>query len=109
MDAVAFFFVANFCAGLLRGAASKSKVMLVGWKCFDLGVGDGVDHGAEGGGARGGCGLSAMRECGGVAPGEQAGGDGFGVAFDAGELAGDHDPGVGAEAEGWSRTAGAQM
>ena len=46
-------------------------------------------------------GCLPLREGCGVAAGEQAGGDGFGVAFDAGELAGDHDAGVGAELEGF--------
>ncbi len=59
--------------------------------------------GAERGG---GGGLLAVGEGGGVAAGEQAGGDGFGVAFDAGELAGDEDGGVGAELEGFGEQGG---
>ncbi len=46
-----------------------------------------------------GVGCEVVREGGGVAAGEEAAGDGLGVAFDAGELAGDEDAGVGAELE----------
>ena len=51
-------------------------------------------------------GLRPLREGCGVAAGEHAGGDGFGVAFDAGELAGDQDGGVGAELEGFGEERG---
>ncbi len=57
--------------------------------------------------ARGaGVGCAALGEGGGVAAGEEAGGDGLGVAFDAGELAGDEDGGVGAELEGFGEERG---
>ncbi len=53
-----------------------------------------------------GCGVSPLRECGGVAAGEHAGGDGLGVALDAGKLAGDEDVGVGFELQGFGEQRG---
>ena len=58
---------------------------------FGVGVGDVVDQGAEGGGAGSGDGLFTTDDGCRVDAGEQAGGDGFGVAFDTGELAGEED------------------
>jgi hypothetical protein len=45
-------------------------------------------------------------EGGGEASGEEAGGDGFGVALDSRELAGDEDVGAGAELEGFGEDGG---
>src|SRR6202035_5527531 len=64
-----------------------------------LGVGDVVAEAAVGAEAGRGGGLLAAGERGGVPAGEQAAGDGFGVALDARELAGDEDAGMGLELE----------
>ena len=62
-----------------------------GGEFFEVAVGDVVGERAVGAEARGGRGLVAVGEGCGVAAGQHAGGDGLGVAFDAGELAGDED------------------
>ena len=62
--------------------------MLAGWNPFGVGVGDVVNQRAECRGAGNGSWFFAARERCGVEARQQACGDGFGVAFDARELAG---------------------
>jgi hypothetical protein len=100
LEAVAFFLVADRFAEVFFERRQQVEGDVGGLEALALRVGDVVGEGAVGGGARGGRGLLAVRERRGVAAGEQAGGDGLGVALDAGELAGDQDRWVGAELEG---------
>ena len=96
LNAVAFLLVANLLAELFFERHEQIEGDVGGLEVLAFGVGDVVRQRAVGGEARGGCGCLAAGEGGGEASGEQAGGDGFGVAFDAGELAGDEDVGVAA-------------
>ena len=86
-----FFLVANLPAQLFLERFEQVECDVGGLKALGVGVGDVVDQGAEGAGARGRRGLFAAGERCGVEAGEQAGGDGLGVALDAGELAGEED------------------
>ena len=91
LEAVAFFFVADgFADGFVEWGEEVEGD--VGWlEAFGVAVGDVVGEGAVGAGAWGGFWDAAVGEGRCVSSGEQAGGDGLGVALDAGELAGDED------------------
>ncbi len=82
--------------------------MLAGWKSLGVGVADVVGERAVGAGAGRGDGFGVERravhatgESGGGESGEQAGGDGFDVALDAGELAGEDEARVLLQLQGW--------
>ncbi len=94
LDAVAFFFVADGFAEFFFERDEEVEGDVGGLELFVVGVGDVVDERAVGGEARGRGGFYASGQGGGVAACEEASGDGLGVAFDAGELAGDEDGGV---------------
>ena len=72
-----------------------------------IGAGDVVAERTEGGLAREGTGLGAGGEIGGVEAGHESGGDGFDVAFDAGDLAGEEDFGARAQLQVGVSSAGA--
>ena len=106
LDFVAFFFVADAFAEFFFEGWEKVE-RDVGWgELFGFGMGDVVGEGAVGGEAGGGGGLGAVGESCSVASGEEAGGYRFGIAFDAGELAGDEDGGVSFELEGFGEERG---
>ncbi len=94
LDAVTLLLVADFLARLFVEGLQQVEGDVGGLEVFGVGVGDVVDQRAESGGAGNGRGLLAVGDGGGVKPGQQAGGDGFGVAFDAGELAGEEHAAV---------------
>ena len=62
LQAMALLLVADLLAQFFFERLSRSKVMLAGWKCFAVGVGDVVDQRAEGCGAGNGHRLFAARE-----------------------------------------------
>ena len=86
---MALFLVADLFAQLFFERLQQIEGDVGGLEVFGVGVGDVVDQRAEGGGARDRRGLFSACERRGVEAGQHAGGDGFGVAFDAGELAGE--------------------
>ena len=94
MDAVALFFVANPVAEFVFKRHEQIEGDVGGLEVFAFSMCDVVRERAVGGEARGGLGSLAASEGGGETPGQEAAGDGFGVAFDAGKLAGDKDVGV---------------
>ena len=106
LEAVAFFFVADLSAEVLFEWEQEVEGDVGGLEFFVVGVGDVVGEGAVGGDAGGWFRGAALREGCGVAAGQKAGGDGLGVAFYAGELAGYEDVGVGAELEGFGEERG---
>ena len=101
LEAVAFFLVADAFAKVFFERWKEVERDVGGLEAFGFGVGDVVDEGAVGAGSGGGSGGLAGGELRGVDAGEQAGGDGLGVALDAGELAGDEEIGAGAKLEGF--------
>jgi len=104
LDAVALFLVfliSDAAAQVFFERREKVEGNVGGLEALTFRVGDVVGEAAVGGDARSGGGLDATGEGGGVASGEQAAGDGLGVAFDARELAGDEDRGMGTELEGF--------
>ena len=98
---MAFFLVADLLAKFFFERWKEVEGDVGGLEVFGFGVGDVVGERAvcaEAGRGRGGF---AVREGCGVDAGEHARGDGFGIAFDAGELTGDHDVWMGLELEGF--------
>ena len=126
---VAEFFVAHFAFCLLVELFEQVEGDVGGLEVGGVGVAEIVDKravGAGAGGGRSGCeqrptqadrglewataptvptlpteGEWATRQNRGGDAGEQAGGDGFDVAFDAAELAGEEDVGVLLHLQGW--------
>ena len=103
---MAFFLVTNSFAELVFESWKQVKGDVRGREFFLLGMGDVVSEAAVGRGSRSGNRCVAAGERGGVAARQHARCDGLGVAFDAGELAGDHDAGMGLELEGFGEQAG---
>ena len=101
----ALFCRGSFCVGLLRGR-EEVEGDVGGLELLRFGVGDVVGQAAVGTGSRGWRWGAALRDGCGVASGQHAAGDRFGVAFDAAELAGDHDARVGLELQGFREQAG---
>jgi len=100
LQAVALFFVADFFAEIFFEGFEKVEGDVGGLEVGGVGVGDVVDQRAQGCGAGNGDGLMAAGERRGVNAGEHTGGDGFGVAFDTGNLAGEEDCLVGSSRRG---------
>jgi len=92
-DAMALLLVADLLAEFFFEGFEQVEGNVCGLKVFWVGVGDVVDQRSKGAGARRGDGFFAAGQGSSVDSGKQAGGDGFGIALDAGELAGEEDRG----------------
>ncbi len=83
--------VARLLAGLHIHRLQQVEGDIRRLEVLGLSMRDVVRERAQGGGARRGYGRLSMRQRGGVAPGEQAGGDRLRVALDARELSRDQE------------------
>ncbi len=95
LQAVALFLVANFAADFFFEGLEQIEGDVGGLEVPGVSVGDVVDQRAEGGGARDRDRLFATGEGCRVEAGQHPCGNGFGVAFDAGDLAGEEQGGFG--------------
>jgi hypothetical protein len=94
LQTVTLFFVADFFSQLFFERHQQIEGDVCRLKVLSVGLRDVVDERAQRCFARYGRGACTLRGGCGVEPGEQAGGDRFGVALDAGNLSGEVDAGV---------------